>query len=210
MSSGASALDLRFVLLYAIKSISMHHQFKDPDEYKIGEVIISDKEIDSRLDQLAAELIKAYKKKHILLVGLLTGAAWLTVDLFERSHVLGLTDGEITFMKVNSYKGGTEAAYDPRIEYDTSINPKGRHILLIDDIADTGKTMQAVLGVLWSKEAASITSLVLLDKPSRREVVYRPNYIGFEIPNIWVQGRGMDSDGYGRGDPNIRKGPYHY
>lgn len=187
----------------------MHH-FKDPDAYEIGEIILSDKEIEKRLDELAEELVKDYKKKHVLLVGLLTGAAWLTVDLFERLHVRGVTDAEVTYMKINSYTDGTEAAYDPRIEYDVSINPKGRHILLIDDIADTGKTMQAVMNVLWSKEAESIASLVLLDKPSRREVVYRPNYIGFEIPNIWVQGRGMDSDGYGRGDPHIRKGPYHY
>jgi hypoxanthine phosphoribosyltransferase len=188
----------------------MKPHFKDPDAYKLGEILLPDKAIDARLDELSEELVKEYKKKHLLLVGLLTGAAWLTVDLFRKLHILGVTDAEITFMKVNSYKKETVASYDPRIEYDTSIDPKERHVLLIDDIADTGRTMEAVMGVLWSKDVASLKTLVLLDKPSRREVVYRPNYVGFEIPNIWVQGRGMDSDGYGRGDPNIRKGPYHY
>src|SRR6202035_4879032 len=101
------------------------------------------------------------------------------------------------------------ATFEPRIEYDMVITPQGREILLIDDIADTGKTLVAVTALLQSKNAATIASLVLLDKPSRREVAYKPDYCGFEIPNIWVQGRGMDSDGYGRGDPNIRKGPYH-
>ena len=153
---------------------------------------------------------KEYKDKKLLLVGLLTGAAWLTVDLLERLHTKGVTDAQITFMKVSSYHNGDTATYEPRIEYDMLINPQGRHIVLIDDIADTGKTLDAVSKLLKSKNPASLKALVLVDKPSRRETVFTPDFIGFEIPNVWVQGRGMDSDGLGRGDPHIRKGPYYY
>jgi hypoxanthine phosphoribosyltransferase len=182
--------------------------FKDPDDYKVGEILISEEEIDKLLDELVSQLVKEYKGKHLLVVGLLTGAAWVTIDVFKRLHIFDVTDAELTFMKVSSYQSGNTAMYEPRIEYDMLINPKERQVLLIDDIADTGKTLQAVTSLLRSKDAATIKSLVLLDKPSRREVVYKPDYYGFEIPNIWIQGRGLDSDGYGRGDPHIRKGPF--
>jgi hypoxanthine phosphoribosyltransferase len=185
-------------------------KFKDPDAYTVGEIILSAETIDARLDEIVSNTVKKYKNKHLLLVGLLTGAAWLTVDILEKLHLYGVTDVELTFMKVSSYQNGTTATREPRIEYDMVITPQGREILLIDDIVDTGRTLAAVTAQLLGKNAATISSLVLLDKPSRREVLYKPDYCGFEIPNIWVQGRGMDSDGYGRGDPNIRKGPYHY
>jgi hypoxanthine phosphoribosyltransferase len=185
-------------------------KFKDPDTYTVGEVILFAETIDARLDEIVSNIAKKYKNKHLLLVGLLTGAAWLTVDILEKLHLYGVTDAELTFMKVSSYQKGTTPTIEPRIEYDMVITPQGREILLIDDIVDTGRTLAAVTAQLLGKKTATISSLVLLDKPSRREVLYKPDYCGFEIPNIWVQGRGMDSDGYGRGDPNIRKGPYHY
>jgi hypoxanthine phosphoribosyltransferase len=184
--------------------------FKNLEEYKEGDIIVSAEEIDQRLDELASILAKEFNGKRLLLVGLLTGAAWLAVDLLERLHSKGVTDSQLTFMKVSSYQNGDKATYEPRIEYDMLINPQGRHILLIDDIADTGKTLSAVVTLLKSKNVKQVKSLVLVDKPSRREITFEPDYIGFEIPNVWVQGRGMDSDGFGRGDPNIRKGPYYY
>ena len=188
----------------------MKKEFTNPDAYKEGDILISAEEIDHRLDALIPELVAKYKGKHLLLVGLLTGAAWLTVDLLERLHLAGVTDAQVTFMKVSSYQNGTTATYTPRVEYDMLINPQGRNILLIDDIADTGKTVTEVASLLKSKDVASLKTFVLLDKPTRREVTFEPDFVGFEIPNIWVQGRGMDSDSYGRGDPNIRKGPYNY
>ena len=188
----------------------MNKDFKDPAAYKEGDILISAEEIDKRLDELLPQIVKEYKGKRLLLVGLLTGAAWLTVDILERLHLLGLTDAQLTFMKVSSYNNGTSATYEPRIEYDMLINPKERSILLVDDIADTGKSLNSVVALFRSKDVAKLKTFVLVDKPSRREVAFIPDYCGFEIPNIWIQGRGMDSDGYGRGDPNIRKGPYYY
>src|SRR5260221_4017606 len=118
--------------------------FKEPDAYKVGDIIISEAEIDNRLDELAQELVRKYKNKHLLIVGLLTGAAWFAVDLLKRLHMYGVTDAELTFLKVSSYEDSTTSLYDPRIEYDTLISPKGRNMLLIDDIVDTGKTLVAV------------------------------------------------------------------
>lgn len=188
----------------------MKKQFKNTDEYNIGEIIISAEEVEMRLEELVTLLASEFKNKNVLIVGLLTGAAWFTIDFLKLLHMHGVTDYELTFMKVSSYREGTTATYNPRIEYDISIDPKGRHVILIDDIVDTGKTLSAVTALLESKDIVSVKSIVLLDKPSRREVSYKPDHRGFEIPDIWVQGYGMDSDGYGRGDPHIRKGPYKY
>ena len=188
----------------------MKQQFEVPESYKEGDILISSEEIDNRLDELILQLAKEYRDKQLLLIGLLTGAAWVTVDVLERLHVSGVTDAQLTFMKVSSYRNGTKATSSPRIEHDVVVNPQGRHILLVDDIADTGKTLSEVVALLKSKEAASLNTFVLVDKPSRREVAFTPDFCGFVIPDVWVQGRGMDSDGYGRGDPNIRKGPYRY
>ena len=188
----------------------MKKDFQEQDTYKEGDILISAEEIEKRLDELTPQLAKEYNSKRLLLVGLLTGAAWLTIDILKRLHELGVTDTELTFMKVSSYNDGTTATFEPRIEYDMLINPQGRHILLVDDITDTGKTLSAVTSLVQSKDVSSIKTFVLVDKPSRREIAFKPDYCGFEIPNIWIQGRGMDSDGYGRGDPNIRKGPYKY
>jgi hypoxanthine phosphoribosyltransferase len=185
-------------------------KYKNPDAYKPGDIIIPSEEIDKRLDELSMHLVKQYKGKKVLLVGLLTGAAWLTVDLLSRMHRQNVADAQLTFMKVSRYRNGVAATYEPRIEYDMVINPQAREILLVDDIADTGKTLAAIISLLKNKGAQKVRSLVLVDKPSRREITFQPDYRGFEIPNVWVQGRGMDSDGFGRGDPDIRKGPYFY
>lgn len=182
--------------------------FKHPDDYQPGDIIIPAATIEKRLDHLATQIGKDYAKKKVLFVGLLTGAAWLTVDLLQRLYKEGITDAEMTFMKVSSYTSETTAASEPRIDYDSSVNPQGRNVLFVDDIADTGKTLVAVTSLFASKDVASLKSIVLLDKPSRRVVSYQPDYCGFVIPDMWVQGRGMDTNGVGRGDPNIIKGPF--
>lgn len=183
---------------------------KHPDTFKPGEIIIPAAVIDERIKILAEEVTKDYRHKKLLVIGLLTGAAWLTTDLFKRLHALGLIDAELSFMKVASYFSETTSQKEPRIDYDLPVNPEGKHILIVDDIADTGKTLSVVEKLLVSKDAKSVKSLVLIDKPSRRTTDYQPSYVGFIIPDIWIQGRGMDTDGYGRGDPNIIKGPFKY
>jgi len=187
----------------------MNKRFNAPEKYKPGDILLTAKEIDTRLDEIALELISTYKNKNLLLVGLLTGASWLTVDILYRLHILGLTDCELAFIKVSSYTNGTKATQKPLITYNSITSPKNRTLLLVDDIADTGRTLTAVIRHFKNKKVTDIKTLVLLDKPERREVLFIPDYCGFVIPNIWVQGRGLDSNGYGRGDPHIRVGPYY-
>lgn len=184
-------------------------KFKAPEDYLPGEIIIPASEIDKRLKEIAKKISKKYKNKKLLLVGLLKGSVWTLVDLMKYLHLFGLTDLEIDFVKVKSYKLGINATNDPEILNINLDKFKDRNILLIDDILDTGKTLKFVSQTL-KESINSFESLVLLDKPSRREVKFAADYVGFTIPNIWVQGRGMDTDEIGRGDSNIIKGPFKY
>ena len=95
-----------------------------------------------------------------------------------------------------------------QILHDMDISSAGRHTLLVDDILDTGKTLWVIDALIRGRDAASVASAVLLDKPSRRKVAYEADYVGFEIPDLWVQGYGMDSDEIGRAGQDIIKGPY--
>lgn len=184
--------------------------FKTPEDYLPGETIISSSEIDKRLKELAKNIFLKYKNKKLLLLGLLKGSVWTLVDLMKYLHILGLTDLEIDFIKVKSYRLGVNATHEPKITDNLDLDKfKNRNILLIDDILDTGKTLEFVSKSL-QKSVNSLEVLVLLDKPSRREIKFYANYVGFTIPNVWVQGRGMDTDEIGRGDSNIIKGPYKY
>lgn len=184
--------------------------YKKPHEYNPGEIIIPSDQIDQRIDELAMQIEPEIKHAHALVVGILTGGAWFSVDLVARLFKLGVHDIELTFMKVTSYPNGTNAVHEPRIEYDLPVNPSGRHVLIVDDVVDTGKSISLIEEVIRRKDVLRLQSVVLVDKPQRREITYTATYTGFEIPNIWIQGRGMDTDGYGRPDPNIIKGPYRY
>ena len=184
--------------------------FRSEEEYKLGEIILSEGEITHRIGEVAWDIANEYKGKRLLVVGLLKGGFQITSDLIKELHRDGLTDLEITFLTTKSYFGETSTQQEPKILQDIDINPLERHILLVDDIADTGRTLQIVDAALQKGGALSIASFVLLDKPSRREVSYKPTYVGFTIPNIWVQGRGMDSNEIGRADAHIRRGPYFF
>ena len=185
--------------------------FKHPDVYNPGDILITEQEILARFDELAQEIHNHYPKTtNLLVVGLLTSAAWITTDMYARLHKYGFMNSELAFMKVSSYQTSGKATNVPEISFTLANDPKGRDILIIDDIADTGKTLSVVTKHLYQQRANSVSTLVLLDKPSRREVVFAPTFIGFTIPNIWVQGRGMDSDEIGRGEANIIKGPFKY
>ncbi len=182
--------------------------FKTPDEYKISEIIISEKEIEDRINELAKDLVKKYKDKKLIIVGILKGAAIVTTNLLIKLHKMGLTDIELSFIRVKSYMHGTTAIQEPEMILDIDINIKNRNLLLIDDICDTGKSLEFVKNIFLKKDPKSVETFVLLDKPERRKVRFIPDYIGFSIPDVWVQGYGMDTDEIGRGELNIIKGPY--
>ena len=154
----------------------------------IKRVIISYEEIEQRSKELAKEVEAYYEDKDApLLVALLKGSIPFLAELIKHIEL----DIEYDFMDVSSYEG-TESIGDVRIlkELDQSI--KGLNILLVEDIVDTGRTVQEVTKTLFNKGANEVKIVSLLDKPSRRLVDVKADFVGFEIPNEFVVGFGLD------------------
>jgi len=124
-------------------------------------------------------------------------------------HKAGLDDVEIDFMDVSSYdeKDGMESSGKIKINRDMKTDPQGRNILVVDDIADTLHTFAGIADHLQPKGVASFATLSLLEKPSRHQVNFPLDYVGFKIPDVWVEGYGMDTQQNGRCNPSIVKGP---
>lgn len=182
-------------------------EFCPPQEYHIGEILVPAESIQERLALFASEIAQKYHRQNLLVIGLLKGAFILTSDLVRELYKAGLTDVDLDFMRVESYSNGTESSQNVKIIEDTRTNPCNRHVLLVDDILDTTLSLAKTHQYAQNKGAQSIESLALIAKPERHLTSYRPSYIGFTIPNIWIEGYGMDSFQHGRANPNIVVGP---
>jgi hypoxanthine phosphoribosyltransferase len=167
------------------------------------EILYTEKQIATRVAELAHTIAKDYNGRTLVLVGILKGAFIITADLVRALHKEGYTDVEVSFLILKSYYASTTVAKDVTLVTDIDIDPKGRHILLVDDIFDTGKSFAFVDKHMKMQGAASVEGFALLAKPERHEVLYRPKYVGFEVPDKWVEGYGMDSAEKGRGNPDI-------
>lgn len=156
------------------------------------EPVIGEEEIRGRVRELASQIAKDYKGKKVTLVAVLSGGAVFAADMGRALWEAGLREVEVDYMAVESYGAGTESAGEPKITKDTKAPIAGRHVIVVEDIVDTGYSMQQLLSLLKSKEAASVAVLALLSKPSRRKVEVAIDYLGFEIPDVFVVGYGMD------------------
>jgi len=185
-------------------------QFKKAGEYKPGEILIPNELITERIKELAFNIAKKYKGQRLLIVGILKGAFKITADLTSELHRQGLTNLEISFVTLKSYPDGTKAKYEPQIVQDMDLSPEGRAVLLLDDVLDTGRSLEVVHRLIKDRGAASVESFVLVDKPDSRQVSFKADYVGFTIPSVWIQGYGMDTGEIGRAEPNIVAGPYQY
>lgn len=156
----------------------------------LEKVLISEEEIVKRSKELGKEITDKYKdeKEPPIFIALLKGSVPFLAELIKYIEL----DIEIDFMDVSSYGGGTESTRDIRILKDLDRSIKGRSIIIVEDIVDTGRTLQAVIKILENKGASTIEVVSLLDKPERREVEVEVQYIGFEIPNEFVVGFGLD------------------
>ena len=153
----------------------------------IKKVLINQEEIRQRCVELGAEITRDYKGKKPLVVALLRGSVPFLADLIKNIDL----NLQYDFMDVSSYEG-TESIGDIRIIKDLDSSIKGKSIILVEDIVDTGRTIKTVVETLMNKGATSVQVVTLLDKPSRRVVDVTPDYIGFKIGNEFVVGFGMD------------------
>ena len=183
-------------------------KFKNPNLYKPGDILIPADRINIRLQELAAEVAKKYSGLDLMIIGVLKGAFMLTADFSRALNKAGLLKFSLDFITVSSYLSGTNSSGTLKITGDTDIDPRGKHVLLLDDIIDSTLSLSTIHKIEKDKGAVSVSSLALLSKPERYQSEYRPDFVGFEIPNVWVQGFGMDTDQLGRENPNIIVGPF--
>ena len=152
------------------------------------EVLIPADRIDARIREMAAEIVRAYDGKPITVVGILTGCLIFTADLIRRIDL----PLRVAFITASSYRGS--ATTSGRLEIRDELLPDiaGRHILLLDDILDTGKTLTRVVSHLLDRGAETVKAGVLLRKVGRQEVPFEPDFVGFTIPDKFVVGYGLD------------------
>lgn len=153
----------------------------------IREILISENEIQERAKHLGEQITKDYSSKKPLLVGLLRGSVPFLADLMKNIDL----DIQFDTMDVSSYEG-TESVGEIRILKDLDTPVKGLDIILVEDIVDTGRTLQTVKNTLLHRGAASVTICTLLNKSARRTVDIQADYIGFEVADEFVVGYGMD------------------
>ena len=153
----------------------------------VKKILITEKEIDRRCEELGRQITKDYAGRIPVLVALLKGSVPFLAELIKHIDI----DVRLDFMAVSSYSG-TESMGDVKITRDLDHSIKGKDILLVEDIVDTGRTLLTVKELLYSKGASSVRIVTLLDKPSRRVVDIQSDYTGFEVPDEFVVGYGLD------------------
>ena len=154
----------------------------------VEEVLIDEHTLRERVAEIGGEVSADYVGKELTLVGVLKGAVFFMADLMRRLTV----PCEIDFMAISSYGAATDSSGVVRILKDLDINIEDRHVLVVEDIIDSGLTLSYLVRMLESREPASLEICALLTKPERREIDVPVRYIGFEIPNRFVIGYGLD------------------
>jgi hypoxanthine phosphoribosyltransferase len=154
----------------------------------IGEILIDEETLAARVAELGAEVSADYEGRDLLLIGVLKGAVFFMADLMRHLTVAC----EVDFMAISSYGDATDSSGIVRILKDLDISIEGREVLVVEDIIDSGLTLSYLMRNLESREPASLEVCALLTKPSRREIDVPVRYVGFEIPNKFVVGYGLD------------------
>ncbi len=154
----------------------------------IEDVLIPAADIQAKLDELAGRISADYAGQEVLLVGVLKGALLVMADLARRLEI----SSSIDFMAVSSYGSATSSSGVVRILKDLDGDIEGRHVIIVEDIVDSGLTLDYLLKYLKARRPASLEILTLLTKPSRREVDLKVRYTGFEVPDVFVVGYGLD------------------
>jgi hypoxanthine phosphoribosyltransferase len=154
----------------------------------VGEILVQRDELAHRVRELAAEVSRDYQGRDLFLVGVLKGAVFFLSDLMRHLEV----PCEVDFMAVSSYGSSTDSSGIVRILKDLDAPIEGREVLIVEDIVDSGLTLSYLLRTLQARNPASLEVCALLTKPERRKVELPIKYVGFEIPNRFAIGYGLD------------------
>lgn len=152
------------------------------------DVMISEKELEQKVCEIASQIEKDYQGKSLLVVGILKGASVFVSDLIRKIDL----DINIDFMSVSSYGNSTESSGTVRILKDLDVDIEGKHVLVVEDIIDSGLTLSNLVAALETRNPASLKLCTLLDKPARRNADIKVDYIGFEIEDKFIVGYGID------------------
>ena len=154
----------------------------------LSNVLITEEQIRARLDELAGEIVAEYAGKDLLLVGILKGAVQVMADL-QRALPISVP---VDWMAVSSYGSGTKSSGVVRILKDLDVDITGKHVLIVEDILDSGNTLDYLMRNFRTRGPKSVRTAVLLDKPDRHILPIDIAYLGFTIPDVWVVGYGLD------------------
>ncbi len=176
-------------------------EFKDIDDYKkrIKRILITEEEIRSAIAKAAKEIDASFDGRPILLVSILNGAFVFMADLCRAITV----PCEIGFIAVKSYYDGTVSTGNVTITMDLDRDISKYHVIIVEDIIDSGRTLKEVVGMLRQRKPLSLSVVTLLDKPARREVEFEADKALFTIPSLFVIGYGLDCGEYYRNLPYI-------
>ena len=155
---------------------------------KIGNIMISQDELEKGVSRLAEEVNRDYKGKEIIVLGILKGCFVFMADLIKKLNC----DVSVYFMEVSSYFDGTVSTGKIKIKKDIDVDIKGKDVLIVEDIIDSGNTLTQLKAILAEREPASIKICTLLSKPSRRQVELEAEYTGFVIEDNFIIGYGLD------------------
>lgn len=154
----------------------------------IGKVLVTEEDLARRVRELAADVTRDYAGKDPVLIGVLKGAIFFVADLMRAMDM----HCEVDFMAISSYGSSTRSSGVVRILKDLDTSIEGRHVLIVEDIVDSGLTLQYLLRNLGAREPASLEVCALLVKPTSKKVALQPKYVGFDIPDEFVIGYGLD------------------
>lgn len=162
-------------------------------------------QVAERISELAEQIAKDYRDKNPLLIGILNGTVIFMSDLIRALYKEGL-DAEIDFLSVSSYTREDTYSGNSRVIADIRKDIRDRHVLIVEDIIDTGHTLQFIRNHLLGKRPKSLKIVTLLDKIKKRQVSVPVDYIGFTMESSeWVIGYGFDTDGFGRGRADVEE-----
>lgn len=167
-------------------------------ENDVAEILIAPEEIQTRVAELGGRITTDYQGRDLLLVCILKGGLTFLADLVRQVQL----PLEVDFMAISSYGADTESSGVVRILMDLETNIEGRGVLIVEDIIDTGHTLQYIIENLRTRRPASLRICCLLDKTPRRQIEIPLDYVGFEIPDVFVVGYGLDYQ------ENFRNLPY--